>query len=101
MEDGLDRAAVAVEPGGQDSRVDDLDDGVLGDIAPLLALPQPVADDHPGAPVAESGHEVGTDEAGSAGDQAHVGSSVVGKLSYRRGVRMPASQGSAALPGPY
>src|SRR3546814_3781546 len=46
-------------------------DLVVGEVAPLVALAQAVADDHRLAALAEGGDEIGADEAGAAGDEKH------------------------------
>src|SRR3546814_16648833 len=46
-------------------------DLVVGEVAPLVALAQAVADDHRLAALAEGGDEIGADQAGAAGDEKH------------------------------
>src|SRR3546814_4778467 len=50
-------------------RRDHVLDLVVGEVAPLVALAQAVADDHRLAALAEGGDEIGADEAGAAGDE--------------------------------
>src|SRR3546814_287716 len=52
-------------------RRDHVLDLVVGEVAPLVALAQAVADDHRLAALAEGGDEIGADEAGAAGDEKH------------------------------
>ena len=72
MHDRLDLADMAVEIGKQGVGGNDVGELALGDVAPLVAVAQAVADDHrPAALFLQGGDDVGPDEAGSAGDHDH------------------------------
>ena len=87
VHDGLDGAALALEPRLQCFGRDDVDDLVPGEIAPAFILAQPVDHDHRGAALRQLRHDVRADEAGAAGDDVH---------GLRREVGRPGSARAAA-----
>ena len=62
----------SVEEGRQRLGRDQRGQFALSQIAPFLAVAEPVADDEVGSPaLIERGHEIRADEAGAAGDEDH------------------------------